>query len=90
MKTEPFSEQVLKAFKTGTGSPQARREAVYFLFKKHLGMNPEEVDELNVDRTQAWLKILHEEEKIEFRRHTEVIEVLAKLGGMKVKQRKAE
>lgn len=90
MKTEPFSEQVLKAFKTGKGTPQARREAVYFLFKKHLGMNPEEVDELNVDRTQAWLKILHEEEKIEFRRHTEVIEVLAKLGGMKVKQRKAE
>lgn len=90
MKTDPFSEQVVKAWKTGKGSPQARREAIYFLFKKHLGMDPEEVDELDLDRSQAWLKILHEEEKIEFRRHTEVMDVLAKLGGMKIKQRKQE
>lgn len=90
MKHERFADQVVKAFKTGQGTPRARREATYYLFRKYLGMNPEEVDQLSAERAEAWLKTMHEEEKIEFRRHTEVIETLAKLGGMKVKQRKYE
>lgn len=83
-----FTEQVREAYRGDFRSLtdlKPHREVIYYLFRKHLGMNPEEVDELESDRVNAWLALLGEDQIQEKEKHKSLIQAIANIYGGKVK-----
>ena len=68
-----------------SNSLEASHELIYYQFKRHLGMDPEEVNKLPMKRMRAWMVFMVEDKLITDKKHMQMCEIIAKVGGLKLK-----
>lgn len=86
-QTEQTWEEFCKEAYCGkSNSLEASHELLYYYFKRYVGMGPKEVDQLPMRRLRAWIVFMHEEQLIDNNKHFQLCEIMAKIGGLKLKK----
>jgi hypothetical protein len=85
-ENKTWEELCKETYIGNSNSLEASHELIYYQFRRHLGMNPEDVNKLPMRRMRAWLTFMAEEKLIDDKKHMQMCEIIAKIGGLKLRK----
>jgi hypothetical protein len=85
-ENKTWEDLIKEAYLGKSNSIEASHEVTYYHFKRHLGMEPEEVNKMPLKRMRAWVCLMKEDNLITDKRHTQMCELIAHIGGLKLKK----